>query len=94
MWKSFKKLYNRASLIILASFLVIFLFYSIFILIYQGINGKLDSITFISLTAILLSFPGMVNTLGEEFNPKKKIYKLSSRCPKCKYLIQMDMKEE
>jgi len=48
----------------------------------------------ITIYAIILSFPGMVNSLGDEFNPKKKTYKLSCRCPKCKYLIQMDMKEE
>jgi hypothetical protein len=63
-------------------------------MIYKSASGNLDSIALISIVAIVLSFPGIVNTLADEFNPKKKTYKLSCRCPKCKYLIQMDMKEE
>ncbi|KAA0965840.1 hypothetical protein FQ087_06120 [Sporosarcina sp. ANT_H38] len=94
MWQTIKRVYNRLSLIILAISLIFFLFFSIFTLIVEGFKGKPDSITMISIFAIILSFPGMVNSLGDEFNPKKKTYKLSCRCPKCKYLIQMDMKEE
>lgn len=94
MWKYIKKMYNRFSLIILAIALIFFLFYTVFTLIVEGSKDNLDPITFVSLTAVILSFPGMVNTIADEFNPKKKNYKLSCRCPKCKYLIQMDMKEE
>lgn len=94
MWQTIKRVYNRLSLIILAVALIFFLFFTIFTLIVEGSGGKLDSITFVSLTAVIFTFPGMVNTIAEEFNPKKKTYKLSCRCPKCKYLIQMDMKEE
>ncbi|AMQ06530.1 hypothetical protein H7992_13270 [Sporosarcina sp. resist] len=94
MWKTIKNIYNRLSLIILAVALILFLFFLIFTLIVEGFKGKPDSIIMISIFAIILSFPGMVNALVDEFNPKKKTYKLSCRCPKCKYLIQMDMKEE
>lgn len=94
MWQTIKKFYNRVSLMILAFSLIIFLFFSIFTLIIEGTKGSLDSITFVSLAAVILSFPGMVNTIADEFNPKKKTYKLSCHCPKCKHLIQMDMKEE
>lgn len=94
MWKKTKNIYNRISLIVLALLLIVFLFFTVITILYKGVNGNLDSITTISIVAIILSFPGMVNTLADEFNPKKKTYKLSCRCPKCKYLIQMDMKEE
>lgn len=94
MWGIIKKVYNRVWLFGLAIFLIGFLFYMIFTMIYRSASGDIDSITMISMVAIILSFPGLVNTLADEFNPKKKTYKLSCRCPKCKYLIKMDMKEE
>jgi hypothetical protein len=94
MWGKIRNFYNRIWLFGLAFFLIGFLLYIIWTMIYKSASGNLDSIALISIVAIVLSFPGIVNTLADEFNPKKKTYKLSCRCPKCKYLIQMDMKEE
>lgn len=94
MWNKIKKIYRRLFLIGLAFFLISFLVFTILTIISKSTNGNIDSINLISIVAIVLSFPGMVNTLAEEFNPKKKTYKLTCHCPKCKHLIQMDMKEE
>lgn len=89
-----KILYNRVSKIVMALSLLFFLLFLIFTLLFEGTRGELDSVSIISLTALVLSFPGMINTLSEEYNSTKKTYKLSCRCPNCKHLIQMDMKEE
>ena len=94
MWNKIKIVYNKIFKVSLAIFLVIFFLFIILTMLQQNIEGKLDPITFISIGAIALSFPGIVQTLAMEVNPKKKIYKLSCKCPKCKHLIQMDMKEE
>lgn len=94
MWKKIKKAYARGSLISLGLFLMGFFFYSLVFLILGFYKGNIDSMNLISITAIILSFPGVFNTLIEEFKPTKKTYKLSCQCPKCKHLIQMDMKEE
>ncbi len=89
-----KKINNRIFLVAFGLFLLLFMFFTIFTIIYRSINGNFDSITWISIVAIVLSIPGIVKTFTEEYNPKKKTYKLSCHCPKCKHLIQMDMKEE
>ncbi len=94
MRKKVKKIYNKIFLIAYALFLLFFMFFTILTIIYRSINGNLDSITWISIVAVAISIPGIVNTFVDEFNPKKKTYKLSCHCPKCKHLIQMDMKEE
>ncbi|MER2170931.1 MAG: hypothetical protein ABS938_09865 [Psychrobacillus psychrodurans] len=94
MWNKIKKVYNKVFKFTLAIFLVIFYLFIIITIFNQGIEGKFDSLNFISIVAIALSFPGIVQTLAMEVNPKKKTYKLSCKCPKCKHLIQMDMKEE
>lgn len=92
MWNKFKNVYNKVTAIILAILLIIFLFYMIFTLLVVGVKGT-DPITLISIVTAILSFPGAVNVLADEFNPKKKTYKLSCKCPKCKHLISMDMVE-
>lgn len=89
-----KKVYKRIQLITMAIFLMFFFIYTGLTLITEGVSGNLDSITLISIVAIAISFPGIANTFAEELNPQKKVYKLSTQCPKCKHLIQMDMKEE
>jgi hypothetical protein len=89
MWKQITKIYNKVFKFTLAIFLIIFFVFTILTII----SGKLDTINLISIVAVALSFPSIVNTLAEEVNPKKKTYKLSCKCPKCKHLIQMDMKE-
>lgn len=94
MWKKIKKTYARVSLISLGLFLMGFFFYSLVFLVLGFYKGNIDSVNLISITAIILSFPGVVNTLIDEFKPTKKSYKLSCQCPKCKHLIQMDMIEE
>lgn len=94
MWKKIKKTYARVSLIFLGLLLMGFFFYSLVFLILGIYKGDIDSVNLISITAIILSFPGVVNTLIEEYKPMKKTYKLTCHCPKCKHLIQMDMIEE
>lgn len=89
-----KTLYNRISKIVMGSALLFFLLILILTLLLEGTTGGLDSVSIISLTALVLSFPGIINTIAEEYNPTKKTYKLSCRCPNCKHLIQMDMKED
>lgn len=97
MWNKINKIYNKAFKYIIATFVVIFYVFVIVEMLRQSIQGELDSMNFIALIGLALSYPGIVKTLAEEVNPKpeiKKIYKLSCRCPKCKNLVQMDMKEE
>lgn len=94
MWQKMKNIYNQGVKFMLAISLVIFFLYIILTIVVQGFEGKLDPINFISVVGMALSFPGIVNTLAQEVNPKKKTYKLSCRCPKCKHLVEMDMIEE
>ncbi|MEK4425153.1 hypothetical protein [Solibacillus sp. FSL K6-1523] len=94
MRQTLKKFYKRLSVIVLAIILIFFFIFAIFTLIIEGSKGSLDPITFVSLTAVILSFPGIVNTIVDEYVPKKKTYTLSSNCPKCKHLIRMNMREE
>lgn len=94
MWNKIKQIYNRVLRIMIAVILILFMIFTILTFTIEGVAGNLDSLEFISLLAVIFSLPGTVNIIVEEFNPKKKVYKLSSRCPKCKYLVQMDMKEE
>lgn len=97
MWNKIKSIYNQAFKYILATIVVIFYVFVIVEMLRQGIEGELDSMNFIALVGLALSYPGIVKTLAEEVNPKpeeKKTFKLSCRCPKCKNLVQMDMKEE
>jgi len=93
MWTKIKNIYNQIFKYTLAIFLVIFFVFMVLTIVFQGLEGNLDPINFVSIVAIALSFPSIVNTLADEVNPKKKTYKLSCKCPKCKHLIQMDMKE-
>ncbi|MGE7667390.1 hypothetical protein ACQKMN_16950 [Ureibacillus composti] len=88
-----KSIYNKFSLIFLGIMLLLFLIIVVATLLIEGIKGT-DSITLISLVAVILSLPGTINVLIDEFKPQKKTYKLSCKCPKCKHLIEMDMKEE
>ena len=94
MLEKVKRINNKIFLVVFGLFLLFYMFFSIFTIIYRSIIGNFDSITWISIVAVVLSFPGIVKTFSEEFYPKKKTYKLSCHCPKCKHLIQMDMKEE
>lgn len=94
MWEKVKKIYNKIFLIAFALFLLFFMFFTILTIIHRSMNGNLDSITWISIVAVALSIPGILKSFVDEFNPAKKTYKLSCNCPKCKHLIQMDMKEE
>lgn len=94
MWDKIKRYYNRMSLFLIAILLVGFLVFTTFTLFFKSAEGNLDSLTAISIIAVIISFPGMATTFANEINPQKKTYKLSCRCPKCKHLIRMDMKEE
>lgn len=94
MLEKVKRINNKIFIVVFGLFLLFFMFFTIFTIVYRSINGNLDSITWISIVAVVLSIPGIVKTIVEEFNQKKKTYKLSCHCPKCKHLIEMDMKEE
>ncbi|KAB2334273.1 hypothetical protein [Bacillus mesophilum] len=60
----------------------------------KELSTNTQILTSISLVAVLFSLPGIINTLADEYNPKKKLYKLSCKCPNCRHLIEMDMKED
>jgi hypothetical protein len=63
-------------------------------LINKDMYSDTNLITKMSLFMMLMSLPGVGIQLAELLNPKKKVYKLSCKCPNCRHLIQMDMKEE
>lgn len=94
MWSIVRKLSGILFRIFLAFFLVGFGFFVYFTLTSEELNQNQQILTSISLIAVILSIPGIINTFAEELNPKRKKYKLSCKCPKCKHLIQMDMVEE
>lgn len=94
MWKKIKRLCSYIYRIILAISIVAFAFFVFITLTNETLSQNQQILTYISLIVVLLSIPGIINTFAEEFNPKKKKYKLSCKCPKCKHLIQMDMVEE
>lgn len=94
MWDKIKRAYNFMFKAFLAIILILFMVLIFLTLASKELNQNTQVLTFISLLTVLFSLPGIVNTLGEEFNPKKKVYKLTCKCPNCKHLIEMDMKEE
>ncbi|MDR7239142.1 hypothetical protein [Neobacillus drentensis] len=94
MWSKIKKIYSYIFRVCLALIVILFMVFIFFTLASKELNQNTEILTFISLVAVLFSMPGIINTLAEEVNPKKKVYKLSCKCPNCRHLIQMDMKEE
>jgi hypothetical protein len=94
MWSKIKTIYSYVFRICLALVVILFMVIVFLTLANKELNQNTEMLTNISLVAVLLSMPGIVNTLAEEVSPKKKIYKLSCKCPYCKRLIEMDMKEE
>lgn len=94
MWEKVKKLYSYIFKILVAFSIVGYGALVFITLSSKSLSQNQQILTFISLIAVLLSIPGIVNTISEELNPKKKKYKLTCNCPKCKHLIQMDMVEE
>jgi len=94
MWEKIKKTLNHIYRVFLALLLLVFLVMILVTLMVKDLRLNTNIMSIISLVVVVLSLPGIINTLTEEFNPKKKTYKLSSKCPNCKHLIEMDMKEE
>lgn len=88
-----KNFFRKASLINIGLLLTFFLFFTLITLIVEGSKGTLNPLNFISLAAVILSIPGTANVLLDEFNPKKKTFKLTCNCPKCKHLLTMEMVE-
>lgn len=94
MWLKIKGIWNYSFRVILALAIILFMVFVFLTLANKELSHNTQIVTVISLIAVLLSMPGIINTFAEEYNPKKKVYKLSCKCPYCKRLIQMDMKEE
>ena len=94
MWKNIKGYTDRIFKVILALSLIGFMFLVFITIANKDMNQNTQLVTIISLIAVALSLPGNIDTIASEINPKKKVYKLSCKCPKCKSLIEMDMKEE
>lgn len=94
MWAKFNWFSNLVFRIFLALMIILFMFVTVATLLIKDLRLDADVMSIISLSVVLLSLPGIVNTLADEFNPKRrKVYKLSCKCPKCKHLIEMDMRE-
>ncbi|MGM0903045.1 MAG: hypothetical protein ACQEXB_18350 [Bacillota bacterium] len=83
--------FYRVCLAIFVFFFFIFLFIA---LLVPGLINDSQTVNTIAIIGLIISFPSIASQLAQEVNPKKKTYKLSAQCPKCRYLIQMDMKEE
>ncbi|NRD81142.1 hypothetical protein HPT25_28020 [Bacillus sp. BRMEA1] len=94
MWSRIKGIYNYFFRVFLALSIILYMILVFFTLASKELSQNTYIVTFISLAAVLFSMPGIINTFVEEYNPKKTVYKLSCKCPNCKHLIQMDMKEE
>ncbi|PAE21972.1 hypothetical protein [Robertmurraya siralis] len=94
MWEKIKNICGLIYRIILAISIVAFAFFVFITLMNKTLSQNQQILTYISLVVVLLSIPGIIDTFAKELNPKKKKYKLTCKCPKCKHLIQMDMIEE
>jgi uncharacterized membrane protein len=94
MWLKIKRIYEYIFRVILALIVILFMIFVFITLASKDLNHNTQVLTYISLVAVLFSIPGIVNTLAEEFNPKKKKYKLSCKCPNCEHLVEMEMEEE
>jgi hypothetical protein len=94
MWLKVKNISNMIYRIFIALILVLFTVLVFITIGNNELNQNTQLVTFISLMMVLISIPGIINQFADEFNPKKKTYKLSCRCPKCTYLLEMDMKEQ
>jgi uncharacterized membrane protein len=94
MWSKIKGIYNYIFKVFLALSVILFMIFVFITLASKQLNHNAQVMTYISLVTVLLSIPSIVDSLAKEFNPKKKVYKLSCKCPNCRHLVQMDMKEE
>lgn len=94
MWMKLKKIINIIYRILLVLFLIGFMLFTLLTLTIKDLRMNTDTMSIISLVVVLLSLPGIIDTISNDVNPKKKIYKLSCKCPRCKNLIEMDMKED
>jgi len=93
MRKIAEKIYNKILQLMLLIFILSLILFAMMTLFVPDLRVNANAINTISISAIILSMPGIVITVDQIFNPTKKVYKLSCKCPKCKHLIEMDMKE-
>jgi hypothetical protein len=94
MWSRIKTVYNYIFKVCLALAVIFFMIMVFFTLAFKQLNENTHVMNFISLVTVVLSMPSVIDSLAKEFNPKKKVYKLSCKCPNCRHLIEMNMKEE
>ncbi len=94
MWGKLKLKCNFIFKLCLAASIILFIILVFLTLAIDELNQNARLITYISLFMVLLTIPSVLDQFAKEFNPRKRVYKLSCKCPKCKHLIQMDMKEE
>ncbi|MGN7403070.1 hypothetical protein ACTHO0_24755 [Cytobacillus praedii] len=91
MLRKIKRIMNLIFRICLAIFLIIFMITTIGTLLIQDLRLNTDVMSIISLTMVLLSLPGIIDSLADEYNPKRKKVRLSCKCPNCRHLIEMDV---
>ncbi|MDQ0176007.1 hypothetical protein J2S08_001843 [Bacillus chungangensis] len=94
MWEKTKKVFNLFFRVCPAIIIIAYTFIVFLLFIDNKLITNTTLINQVSVMAIIFSLPGIIAQIATTLNPKKKIYKLSCRCPKCKFLIEMDMKEE
>jgi uncharacterized membrane protein HdeD (DUF308 family) len=94
MWKNMEVAYNYIFRVLLAVILILFMILVFLTLGNKELSPNAQVLTFISLLAVLFSLPGIVQTLADVYNPKKKKFKLTCECPNCKHLIHMSMVED
>lgn len=93
MWNKINGIMNKVFRICLAIFLLMFMLITIGTLLIKDIRVNADVMSIISLTMVLLSLPGIIDSLANEYNPKRKKVRISSKCPNCRHLIEMDIEE-
>ncbi|WP_044893677.1 hypothetical protein [Bacillus alveayuensis] len=94
MWKRIRSIWNFIIKLMIVVLLVSYMLSAILVLLNKELIVNSVVVNSIAIVGLILSLPGIVDQLAKELNPKKKIYKLSCKCPNCKHLIEMDMKEQ
>jgi hypothetical protein len=94
MWNRIRSIWNFIMRLMVAVIIVFYILYIVLVLINKELIVNSAVVNSIAIVGLLLSLPGIIDQLAKDLNPKKKVYKLSCKCPNCKHLIEMDMKEQ
>lgn len=93
MWNLIKKISSYIYRISLAIFFLWFTVMLFLLLFNQELLTDSKIINFVAIIMAFLSLPGLIDQIARDVNPKPKMFKVRTQCPKCRHSIIVDMTE-